>query len=112
MQAGKVKGRGRLSLQFTRLTSASDDEISDYHPDLDQGRAGDQEKGRHEDRDPCGWWRGDRRDRRRRQGCGDGAAAGGGAGTAVVLSKRGEDIRLGEGHVVMIRLSEPLVVEQ
>ena len=33
-------------------------------------------------------------------------------GTAVVLSTRGKDVRMGEGAIVVVRLTEPLVVER
>jgi hypothetical protein len=39
-----------------------------------------------------------------------GTAAGGGAGTAVVLSTRGKEVRLGKGAAMMLRLAEPLTV--
>jgi hypothetical protein len=39
-----------------------------------------------------------------------GTAAGGGAGTAVVLSTRGKEVRLSRGAVLKLRLSEPLTV--
>jgi outer membrane lipoprotein SlyB len=47
-----------------------------------------------------------------KKGAAIGAAVGGGAGTAVVLSTRGKDVRLGEGAIVVVRLSEPLVIER
>lgn len=40
-----------------------------------------------------------------------GGAAGGGAGTAVVLSTRGKEVRVGRGAVVAIRLTAPLTVQ-
>ena len=45
------------------------------------------------------------------KGAAIGAAVGGGAGTAVVLSTRGKDVRLGEGALIVVRLTEPLVIE-
>jgi hypothetical protein len=39
-----------------------------------------------------------------------GAAAGGGAGTAVVLSTRGKEVRLGRGAVLAVPLRAPLTV--
>jgi hypothetical protein len=39
-----------------------------------------------------------------------GTAAGGGAGTAVVLSTRGKEMRLGKGAALSVRLVEPLTV--
>ena len=45
-----------------------------------------------------------------KKGAAIGATAGGGAGTAVVLSTRGKEVRLGPGAVVLVRLSAPLAV--
>jgi hypothetical protein len=42
------------------------------------------------------------------KGAAVGAAAGGGAGTAVVLSTRGKEVRLGRGATVLVRLAQPL----
>lgn len=44
------------------------------------------------------------------KGAAVGAAAGGAGGTAVVLSTRGEEVRLPRGSVVAVRLSEPTEV--
>jgi hypothetical protein len=43
-------------------------------------------------------------------GAAKGAAIGGGAGTAAVLATRGEEIRLGAGTPVSVKLTEPLTV--
>jgi hypothetical protein len=40
-----------------------------------------------------------------------GGAAGGGAGTAVVMSQRGKDVRLGRGAALTLRLTEPLTIK-
>jgi hypothetical protein len=45
-----------------------------------------------------------------KKGAAIGAAAAGGTGTAVVLSTRGKEVRLGRGAVLLLRLSEPLTV--
>lgn len=45
-----------------------------------------------------------------KKGAAIGAAVGGGAGTAVVLSTRGKEVRLGRGSVVLVRLTSPLTV--
>jgi hypothetical protein len=44
------------------------------------------------------------------KGAAIGAATGGGAGTAVVLSTRGKEVRLGHGATVIARLAQPLRV--
>jgi hypothetical protein len=43
-------------------------------------------------------------------GAAKGAAVGGGAGTAAVLATRGEEVRLGEGADLSVRLTAPLTV--
>jgi hypothetical protein len=43
-------------------------------------------------------------------GAAKGAAIGGGAGTAVVLSTRGKDVRLGAGTAVSVKLTAPLTI--
>jgi hypothetical protein len=45
-----------------------------------------------------------------KKGAAIGAAAGGGAGTAVVLSTRGREVRLGPGAAVSVRLLEPVTL--
>jgi len=45
-----------------------------------------------------------------KKGAAIGAAAGGGGGTAVALSTRGKEVRLGRGAVLLVRLNEPLTV--
>jgi len=45
-----------------------------------------------------------------KKGAGIGAATAGGAGTAVVLSTRGKEVRLGRGAVLLVRLTDPLTV--
>jgi hypothetical protein len=39
-----------------------------------------------------------------------GGAVGGGAGTAVVLTDRGQEVRLGKGAAISVKLAEPLTV--
>lgn len=45
-----------------------------------------------------------------KKGAAIGAAAGGGAGTAIVLSTRGREVRLGRGAVASVRLLQPVTV--
>ena len=45
-----------------------------------------------------------------KKGAAIGAAEGGGGGTAVVLSTRGKEVRLGRGAVLLVRLTEPLTL--
>ena len=43
-------------------------------------------------------------------GAATGAAIGGGAGTAVVMSTRGEEVHLPKGSALTLKLSEPLTI--
>ena len=45
-----------------------------------------------------------------KKGAGIGALAGGGGGTAVVLSTRGKEVRVGPGALLSVRLTAPLTV--
>lgn len=45
-----------------------------------------------------------------KKGAAIGAGAGGGAGTAVVMTTRGKEVRLGRGAVLYVRLDRPLSV--
>lgn len=46
-----------------------------------------------------------------KKGAAIGGAVGGGGGTAVVLSTRGKEVRMGRGSLVTVRLTEPLTVK-
>ncbi|MCC7177108.1 MAG: hypothetical protein IT177_01850 [Acidobacteria bacterium] len=112
-EAGKVKGRGRISLRFTSVTSGRTDE--DYRIST---RTWTKIAPSGKEKDAAtialpaaggaiiGGITGGGK------GAAVGAAIGGGAGTAVVLSTRGKDVRLGEGHVIIVRLNEAVVIEQ
>jgi len=112
-EAGKVKGRGRISLRFTSLTSArTDDDYRIRTRTWTKIAPSGKEKDAATIALPAaggaivGALTGGGK------GAAVGAAIGGGAGTAVVLSTRGKDVRLGEGHVIIVRLNEPLTIEQ
>jgi hypothetical protein len=47
-----------------------------------------------------------------RKGAAIGTAAGAGAGAGVVMATRGQEVRLGRGALVSVRLSEPLTVRR
>jgi hypothetical protein len=110
-RSGKVKGRGRVAVRFTRITPAGHD-----------GHYGMQTRS----------WVGvapatKKKDAMKiglpaaggaivggivggKKGAGVGALAGGGAGTAVVLSTRGKDVRVGRGAILAVRLTAPLTI--
>jgi hypothetical protein len=108
---GKVKGRGRVAVRFTRITPAGGD--SEYGiqtrswvavapatkkkdamtiglPAAGGAVVGGLIKGK--------------------KGAGVGALVGGGAGTAAVLSTRGKDVRIGRGATLSVRLTAPLTI--
>ena len=108
---GRVKGRGRVAVRFTRITPAGDDDryvmrtrswvavapATKKKDALTIGlpAAGGAAIGALVDG---------------KKGAGIGALAGGGAGTAVVLTTRGKDVRVNRGATLAVRLSEPLTV--
>jgi hypothetical protein len=108
---GKVKGRGTVAVRFTRLTPAGHDDHYSIHtrpwvavapatkkkdamtiglPAAGGAIVGGVVGGK--------------------KGAGVGALAGGGAGTAVVLTTRGKDVRVGRGAVLAVRLTSPVTV--
>lgn len=107
---GKVKGRGRVAVRFTRITPAGGerhnmrtsswvavapatkkkDALTIGLPAAGGAAIGALIKGK--------------------KGAGIGALAGGGAGTAVVLTTRGKDVRINRGATLEVRLAEPLTV--
>ena len=113
LEAGRVKGRGRLSLRFTSLTSGRTDDSYRLHTRT-WTKIAPATKGEDAAKIALpaaggavvGALTGGKK------GAAIGAAVGGGAGTAVVLSTRGKDVRLGEGAIIVVRLSEPLVVNR
>lgn len=108
---GKVKGRGRVAVRFTRIEPARDDRTYDMQTRSWLAVAPATKK-----KDALtigipaagGAVIGGLIDGKK--GAGIGAAAGGGAGTAVVLTTRGKDVRVGRGAVLSVRLTAPLTV--
>jgi hypothetical protein len=110
-RSGKVKGRAHVSVRFSTLTPRGDHESYRMQTGL-IGRTAPATK---------------RNDALKigvpaaggaivggllggKKGAAIGTAAGGGAGTAVVLSTRGKEVRLGRGVTVFVRLAQPLTV--
>jgi hypothetical protein len=111
-RAGKVSGTSRLALRFDSLTPAQSDERYEIETST-VARSGPTEK---------------KKDALKiaapaaggaivggivggKKGAVIGGAAGGGAGTAVVMTQRGKDVRLGRGAALTLRLTEPLTVK-
>jgi hypothetical protein len=108
---GKVKGRGRVAVRFTRIAPAS--ESATYNMRTNSWVAvapATKKKDAMTVGIPAagGALVGALVDGKK--GAAIGAAAGGGAGTAVVLSTRGKDVRVGRGATLSVRLSAPLTV--
>jgi hypothetical protein len=108
---GKVKGRGRVAVRFTRITPASESDSYNMQTrswvavapatkkkdalTIGIPAAGGAAIGALVDG---------------KKGAAIGAATGGGAGTAVVLTTRGKDVRVGRGATLAVRLAAPLTV--
>jgi hypothetical protein len=111
VRPGKVKGRARVAVRFTRITPAGHeghysmqtrpwvgiapatkkkDALTIGLPAAGGAIVGGAVAGK--------------------KGAGIGALAGGGAGTAAVLTTRGKDVRVGRGAVLAIRLTAPLTI--
>jgi hypothetical protein len=109
---GKVKGRGRVAVRFTRITPAGhqghyamqtrpwaavapatkkQDAMKIGLPAAGGAIVGGAIAGK--------------------KGAGVGALAGGGTGTAVVLSTRGKEMRIGRGALLSVRLTAPLTID-
>jgi hypothetical protein len=111
VRPGKVKGRGRVAVRFTRLEPAGreryristrpwvavapatkkKDALTIGIPAAGGAAIGALVDGK--------------------KGAGIGAAIGGGAGTATVLSTRGKDVRMGRGAVLSVRLAAPVTID-
>jgi len=112
-EAGRVKGRGRLSLRFTSLTSArTDDSYRIRTRTWTKVAPGTKQKDAATIGLPAAGGAIVGALTAGRKGAAIGAAVGGGAGTAVVLSTRGKDVRMGEGALIVVRLDQPLLIDR
>jgi hypothetical protein len=111
VRPGKVKGRGRVAVRFTRISPAGFQErynmetrswvaVAPATKKKDAVTIGAPAAGGAAIGAIVGG----------KKGAGIGALAGGGAGTAVVLSTRGKDVHIGSGTTLAIRLVAPLTV--
>jgi hypothetical protein len=110
-RAGKVKGRGRVAVRFTHLTPSGDSQryaiqtrpwaaVAPATKKKDALTIGAPAAGGAVVGALLGG----------KKGAGIGALAGGGAGTAVVLTTRGKEVRVNRGATLAVRLTEPLTV--
>jgi hypothetical protein len=108
---GKVKGRGRVAVRFTRITPAHEN----VHYDM-QTRSWVAVAPATKKKDaltialPAAGGAGVGALIDGKKGAAIGAAVGGGAGTAAVLTTRGKDVRIGRGATLAVRLTAPLTI--
>jgi len=108
---GRVKGRGRVAVRFTRITPASESETYNMQTRSWVAVAPATKK-----KDaltigiPAAGGAGIGALVDGKKGAAIGAAVGGGAGTAAVLTTRGKDVRIGRGATLAVRLAAPLTV--
>lgn len=109
---GKVKGRGRVAVRFTRITPAN--HTASYAMQTRSWVAvapATKKKDALTIALPAAGGAGIGALLDGKKGAGIGAAIGGGAGTAAVLTTRGKDVRVGRGAVLSVRLSTPLTID-
>ena len=109
---GKVKGRGRVAVRFTRITPAN--HTANYTMQTRSWVAvapATKKKDALTIALPAAGGAGIGALLDGKKGAGIGAAIGGGAGTAAVLTTRGKDVRVGRGAVLAVRLSTPLTID-
>jgi hypothetical protein len=108
---GKVKGRGRVAVRFTRVVPAGD---NDRYAMRTQSWAAVAPATKKKDALtialPAAGGAGLGALIGGKKGAGIGALAGGGTGTAVVLTTRGRNVRINRGATIAVRLAEPLTV--
>jgi hypothetical protein len=111
VRSGKVKGRARLGLRFSTIVLADDHErynistrqwvaVAPATKRSDAMKIGLPALGGALVGGLVGGGK----------GAAIGGAAGGGAGTAVVLTTRGKEVRIGRGAIVKVRLASPVMV--
>lgn len=110
-RAGRVKGRGRLSFRFNRLSAGDPPQrLTISTSSVARQAPATKKKDAATIALPAaggaviGALAGGKK------GAAIGAAAGGGGGTAVVLSTRGREVRLGRGAVASVRLLQPVTI--
>lgn len=108
---GKVKGRGRLAVRFTRITPAGAD--TTYRMQTRAWTAiapATKKKDAYTIGLPAAGGAAIGAIASGKKGAGIGALVGGGAGTVAVLSTRGKEVRVGRGATIAVRLTAPLTV--
>jgi hypothetical protein len=108
---GKVKGRGRVAVRFTRIDPAGHEAYSIRTRPWVAVAPATKKKDALTIGIPAAGGAAVGALIDGKKGAGIGAAIGGGAGTATVLTTRGKDVRIGRGAIISVRLSEPLTVD-
>jgi hypothetical protein len=110
-RSGRVKGRASLAVRFDAITPAGTDDRLEMRTAAITREARSTKK---EDAVKIGGGAGAGAligaIAGGKDGAAKGAAIGGGAGTAVVLGTRGEEVRLGPGDTMSVKLTQPLTV--
>jgi hypothetical protein len=110
-RSGKVKGRGRVAVRFTRITPAGH---ADHYAIQTRSWVGVAPATKEKDALtiglPAAGGAAVGAIVGGKKGAGIGALAGGGAGTAAVLTTRGKEVRVGRGAVLSVSLTAPLTV--
>ena len=108
---GKVKGRGRVAVRFTRIDPAGREAYSIRTRPWVAVAPATKKKDALTIGIPAAGGAAVGALIDGKKGAGIGAAVGGGAGTAAVLTTRGKDVRIGRGATISVRLANPLTVE-
>lgn len=110
-RAGRVKGHARLAFRFDQLTVArSNQHVRIRTSSVSRVAAGTKAKDARTIAIPAAGGAVVGAIVGGKKGAAIGAAAGGGGGTAVVMSTRGPDVRLGRGTVATVRLLAPVAI--
>lgn len=108
-QSARVKGRGRVAFRFTSM-SVDDDRYRVSTSRVVREAPGTKKEDALKIGIPAGAGAVIGAIADGRKGAAIGSAVGGAAGTGVVLSTRGKDVRLGRGAAVAVRLLQPVRV--
>ena len=111
-RSGKVKGRAHVAVRFDTLTPRGVDERYRIHTTaVGRTAPATKKKDALEIGAPAAGGAVIGAIVGGKKGAAIGSAVGGGGGTAVVLSTRGKEVRMGRGALVTVRLAEPLTVK-
>ena len=107
---GKVKGRGLIALRFTKLDTPGAGSTAISTATVSRMAPATKQKDALEILAPAAAGAVIGRVAGGKKGAAEGAAIGGGAGTAVVLSTRGKEVRLAKGSALSVRLTAPVTI--